>query len=294
MKNSQAPILDGRAEAEKIMKALKHKNMKARGKISLAVILVGNNSASKLYISLKEKKAQEIGVEFKKFLLPAGAGEKKIIALIQKLNRDKKITGLMLQLPLPKKFNTNKIISFISPTKDVDGLRYSQQIINNKQPTVAKTKLLDYQIIRLLTIPPTIQSILHLIKLPRQKLAGKKAVILCNSPEFAAPLKYLLEKKKIKVRVILKPRKSGYQIIRLSDYQIIISALGQKWFLKPTMIKKNAVVIDVGITRQNGKTFGDVHPDCFKKSKYISPVPGGIGPLTVAYLMKNLFQLAKK
>jgi len=270
MKNSQTLILDGRKEAEKIIRLLNYQIIRLSAHPTLAVILVGNNPASKLYVSLKEKKTTEIGAGFKKFLLPAGASEKKIIGLIQKLNRDKKVTGIMLQLPLPKKLNTNKIIKFISPKKDVDGL-----------------------LTNLKAVPPTIQSILHLIKMSKQKLAGKNAVILCNSSEFAEPLKILLTKnfKLKKIDVILKPRKSDYQIIRLLDYQIIISALGQKHFLKPNMIKKNAIVIDVGITRQNKKTFGDVDPKCFQKSKYISPVPGGVGPLTVAYLMKNLFKL---
>ncbi|MDD5290368.1 MAG: bifunctional 5,10-methylenetetrahydrofolate dehydrogenase/5,10-methenyltetrahydrofolate cyclohydrolase [Patescibacteria group bacterium] len=293
MKNSQTPILDGRAEAERIIKTLKHENIKTKSKITLAIVLVGNDAASKLYVSLKEKKAAEIGVKFQKFLLPASVSEKKIINLIQKLNRDKKVTGIMLQLPLPKRFNANKIISFISPAKDVDELSY---VI----PSEAMESLRSHQSLRSLgmtnnIIPPTIQSILHLIKMSEQKLSGKNAVILCNSSEFAKPLKFLLAKnfQLKKIDIILKPRKSSYQIIRLLDYQIIITALGQKHFLKPEMIKKDAIVIDVGISRIGKKTFGDVHPDCFQKSKFISPVPGGVGPLTIAYLMKNLFQLAK-
>ncbi len=279
MKKSQAPILDGKKEAEKIIKALKHKNIKAKGKVSLAVILVGNDKASKLYVSLKEKKAAEIGVGFKKFLLPAKVSEKKIIDLIQKLNRDKKVSGIMIQLPLPKKFNTNRIIKIINPVKDVDGLQFKTQNSINK--TQGKNVI----------IPPTTQSILHLIKLSRQKLANKKAIILANSTEFSTPLKFLL-KKQLKLKKVDVLLKTNYQIIKLSDYQIIISVFGKKWFLKPNMIKKDAIIIDVGITRKNARTFGDVHPDCFKKSKYISPVPGGVGPLTVAYLFKNLILLS--
>jgi methylenetetrahydrofolate dehydrogenase (NADP+)/methenyltetrahydrofolate cyclohydrolase len=140
-------------------------------------------------------------------------------------------------------------------------------------------------------IPPTIQSILHLIKMSRQKLADKKAVILCHSTEFAEPLKFLLSKNfQLKKIDVVKNPPTGYGL-RVTDYDSVVIALGQKHFLKPEMIKKDAIIIDVGITRQQGKTFGDVHPDCWQKSKYISPVPGGVGPLTVAYLMKNLFQL---
>jgi methylenetetrahydrofolate dehydrogenase (NADP+)/methenyltetrahydrofolate cyclohydrolase len=280
--NSTNNFMHGKEVAQTILNSLNIQIKNLPNKPCLAVILVGDDKASKLYISLKEKKAKEIGVKFQKFLLPANASEKKIIDLIKKLNTNKKITGIMLQLPLPKKFNANKIISFIARKKDVDGLR---------PPLLTKERA---GVRSLAVIPPTIQSILRLIKLSRQKLTNKNAVILCNSLEFAEPLKLLLEKKKIKVRIILKPNPKlliTYYLLPFAD--IIISALGKKHFIKPNMIKKNAVVIDVGITRQNKKTFGDVDPECFKKSKYISPVPGGVGPLTVAYLMKNLFELAK-
>jgi len=290
-------ILNGKFEAKKIIKTLKHKNIKAKNKISLAVVLIGNNPASQLYVSLKEKKAAEIGVGFKKFLLPATVSEKKVLNLIDKLNKDKKITGILVQLPLPKKFKTEKIIGAIDVKKDVDGflsssichpglnchrqffaVSESQERCRNK---FGMTKRI---------IPPTIAAILHLIKMSGQNLKNKKVIILANSQEFAEPLKFLLEKKKCQVAVKLKQEITDYKL-QITNYDFIIIALGKKHFLKPEMIKKNAVVIDVGISRIGKKIFGDVHPDCFKKSKYISPVPGGVGPLTVAYLFKNLLQL---
>ncbi|PIT89603.1 bifunctional methylenetetrahydrofolate dehydrogenase/methenyltetrahydrofolate cyclohydrolase [Candidatus Kuenenbacteria bacterium CG10_big_fil_rev_8_21_14_0_10_36_11] len=270
-------ILNGKFEAEKIIKALKHKNIKAKNKISLAVVLIGNNSASKLYVSLKEKKAAEIGVGFKKFLLPATVSEKKVLNLIDKLNKDKKITGILVQLPLPKKFNTEKIISAIDVKKDVDGFKTREH-----ENTRTREQI----------IPPTIQAILHLIKMTKINLAGKKAIILANSFEFAEPLTKELEKNKILVKIFVGAiHELPLQTAMLNVFDIIIIALGKKHFLKPEMIKKNAVIIDVGINRIGKKIFGDVHPDCFKKLKYISPVPGGVGPLTVAYLFKNLLQL---
>ena len=274
MSKSQV-ILNGKLEAEKIVKLLNGQIAKMKVKPGLAVILVGGNKASETYVKIKEKRADELGIYFEKYILSASVSEKKILDLIQKLNKSKKIHGIFVQLPLPKKFDTQKIIQSIKPKKDVDGFLLQKQ--KNK-----KTK----KHIRI--VPPTIAAVLHLIKISNKKLTEEKAIILANSLEFAEPLKKELEKKKIKVSIKIKPK-----FIRLLDYQIIIIALGKKHFLKPNMIKKDAIIIDVGITRQGGKIFGDVDPLCFKKSKYISPVPGGVGPLTVAFLLKNLVKLAK-
>lgn len=272
MKKSQALlILNGSFEAQKIIKALKHKIANKKSTIGLAAILIGNNSASQVYINIKEKRAKEIGVNFKKYLLPApkGVSEKIILELIKKLNQDKSVHGILVQLPLPKKFNAQKIIQEIDINKDVDGF-VSKKII-----------------------PPTIQAILHLIKLSKIKLKNKKAVILANSPEFAEPLVEELKNKKIKTQILLKSKIRNKKL-EIRNYDIIIIAFGKKHWLKSNMIKKDSIIIDVGINKikNSKKIFGDVHPDCFKKSKYISPVPGGVGPLTVAFLFKNLFTLA--
>ncbi|MBU4360589.1 bifunctional 5,10-methylenetetrahydrofolate dehydrogenase/5,10-methenyltetrahydrofolate cyclohydrolase [Patescibacteria group bacterium] len=272
MKKSQALlILNGSFEAQKIIKALKHKIANKKSTIGLAAILIGNNSASQVYINIKEKRAKEIGVNFKKYLLPApkGVSEKIILELIKKLNQDRSVHGILVQLPLPKKFNAQKIIQEIDINKDVDGF-VSKKII-----------------------PPTIQAILHLIKLSKIKLKNKKAVILANSPEFAEPLVEELKNKKIKTQILLKSKIRNKKL-EIRNYDIIIIAFGKKHWLKSNMIKKDSIIIDVGINKikNSKKIFGDVHPDCFKKSKYISPVPGGVGPLTVAFLFKNLFTLA--
>ena len=266
-------ILNGSEEARKIFKSLKYKTINQKSKISLATILIGNNPASEIYVNIKNKKAKELGINFKKYLLPGSVSQEKIINLINKLNHNKNIHGILVQLPLPKKFNKNsinEIIKKINIKKDVDGF-------------VSKK-----------TISPTIQAVIHLIKLSRIKLINKKAVILANSTEFAEPLKNKLKKKKIKVNIILKNKINDYGL-QITHYDLIIIALGKKHWLKPKMIKKDSIIIDVGINRlkNSSKIYGDVHPNCFKKSKYISPVPGGVGPLTVAFLFKNLVKLYK-
>lgn len=280
-KKSQEGILNGKVEAEKIIKFLKNKLTKSKVKPGLAVILVGQDKASGVYVNIKEKRAEELDVNFLKYHLAETSSEKKIIDLIKKLNQDEKIVGLMLQLPLPKKFNTNKILAAIDIKKDVDGLGNQQPPINNQK----STKI----------ISPTIQSILHLIKMSKMKLTNKKALILCHSQVFASSLEKELAKEKIKVLKCLCGSKHGpTSCSRLTiDADILIVALGKKWIIKEEMIKKNAVVIDVGINRLGHKIFGDVDPKCLAKTKYITPVPGGVGPLTVAYLFKNLWQLNK-
>ena len=261
-------MLNGSIEAQKIFKRIKNQ----KNKIGLAAVLVGNDPASKVYINIKNKTAKKLNINFKKYLLSSNTSEKKILNLINKLNNDKNIHGILVQLPLPKKFknSTNKIIKNININKDIDGF-------NNPK-----------------IIPPTIQAIIHLVKISKIKLANKKAVILANSHEFAEPQKKELIRKKIKTNILLKKdlRDKFYD---LRKFDIVVIAFGKRWWFKPDMIKKNSIIIDVGINRIKNckKIFGDVHPDCFKKSKYISPVPGGVGPLTVAFLFKNLLRLYK-
>lgn len=302
-KSQEKNIFNGKIEAEKIIRNLKDKSTKIVTNSGLAVILVGQNKASQVYVAIKEKRAKEIGVNFFKYHLPETVSEQKIINLIKKINQDKKITGLMVQLPLPKKLKTNKIIQEIDTKKDVDGLVYASCYHPELVSGSLKRCRNKFGMTKCV-IPPTIQSIIHLIKLSKQKLVNKKAVILCNSQEFVEPLRQELEKKKIKVDACLScgiPVEVGIQKKKILDSRswsgmtnkadIIIVALGKKHFIKPEMIKKNAIIIDVGINRVGKKIFGDVDPQCLAKTKYITPVPGGVGPLTVAYLFKNLLKL---
>ena len=259
-------ILNGKKEAKSLTKLLNNKITKP---LTLAVILVGNDSSSKVYVNIKEKKAKELGVNFRKYKLLASVSEKKIIELISKLNKDKKVNGIMVQLPLPKKFNTNKILESIDEKKDVDGLKEDSKFI-----------------------PPTMQAILHLIKTSKKDLENKNGIVLCNSEEFGEPLAKLIIKK-FKLKSVEIEHKNN--IKDLKKFDVIIVAKGKKNFIKPGMIKKNAVIIDVGINKniKTGKICGDVSQKCFEKSKYISPVPGGVGPLTVVFLYRNLLKIVK-
>jgi methylenetetrahydrofolate dehydrogenase (NADP+)/methenyltetrahydrofolate cyclohydrolase len=261
-------LLNGKTEAEKLNNKLQNKFAKLKTKPTLVAILVGKDKASDLYVSLKEKKATDLGIKFKKIFLQSTISKENLIKEIEKLNNNKKINGIILQLPLPAKFNQEQIISHITPTKDVDGF------VNNK------------------IINPNINSILHLIKISKKNFLNKKAIVFCNSKDFGNKLYTNLKSQKFKsIQVITKPKREDLN--KLENVDLIISAVGKKHFIKPEFIKKNSVIIDMGIIRDKGKTFGDVSPACLVKTKYISPVPGGVGPLTIHFLFKNLFKLLK-
>jgi len=261
-------LLNGKKIAKRIKKTLMTKIKRMKNKPGLAVILVGKNPNSLVYVKLKEKIAKEIGINFKKIILSAKISQKRLLKLINKLNKNKKINGIIIQLPLPKHFNTNKIIQEILPEKDIDGFH-------------PKTKF----------ISPTHQAILRLLKETKTNLKNKKAIIFVKNKIFAQPLEKLLRKRKIKTKIIYFKEKKYKNKIKKAD--ILIVALGKPKFIKEKMIKKNSIVIDVGYNRIKGKPIGDVDKKCYKKAKSISPVPGGVGPLTVIYLMKNVY-LAKK
>ncbi|MGC9048958.1 MAG: bifunctional 5,10-methylenetetrahydrofolate dehydrogenase/5,10-methenyltetrahydrofolate cyclohydrolase [Patescibacteria group bacterium] len=263
-------LLNGKKIAEKIKKQLKKQVGKMRQKPGLAVILVGKNPASEIYVKLKEMVSREIGINFKKFLFSSKINQEKIIKLIEKLNRDKKIHGIIIQLPLPKSLETNQIIQKIDPQKDVDGFVPGSKFIS-----------------------PTHQAILTLLKSTKINLKNKKTIILTKNQIFAQPLKNLLTKRRVKTDIWkTAPRWQDKTLYK--KYDIIIVALGKPHCLKPSMIKKNSIVIDVGYSRLNGKPVGDVDPKCARKTSFLSPVPGGVGPLTVIFLLKNVVQASKR
>jgi methylenetetrahydrofolate dehydrogenase (NADP+)/methenyltetrahydrofolate cyclohydrolase len=256
-------VLNGKNITKKLEVNLKRQIEKLNRPPCLAIILVGKNPASLIYVKLKEKKASVLGIKIKRFDFPSSTSQKNIIALIK--NLIKKTDGIIVQLPLPKHLNTNKIIETIPVELDVDGFRKNS-----------------------LFVSPTHQAILCLLKKNKIKLAGKKAIILANSFIFSQPLKKLLEKEKIKTEILINPSKQNF-----SQFDIIITALGKPYFIKPKMINKKNIIIDVGYNRVKGKPVGDVDPKCQKVATFVSPVPGGIGPLTIFFLLKNVYLSAK-
>ncbi len=273
-------LLEGKRISEKILKNLKNRIKKERLKPALAVILVGDDKASEIYVKLKGKAAKEAGIGFKLFKFKKAEKENKIIETVKKLNRDKKISGIIIQLPLPKKFKTQRIINSLDPRKDADGFHPK-----NVRKFVRYTGEIW---------PVFPHAIVRLIKSSRVKIENKKAVVLANSIRFGEVMKAALQNKGMRAQYILtKNLKNSAKDIRSAD--IVVSALGKPGLVAGAMIKNDAIIIDGGITKKDKKILGDVDAESVKKvASYLTPVPGGVGPVTIACLLENVYLAAKK
>lgn len=250
---------------------------------SLAVILVGNDAASEVYVSNKEKSAHAVGMNSLQFKMAADISEEELIAKIEELNADKKIHGILVQLPLPKHIDSKKVIRTIDHRKDVDGFH----VIN-----VGKLSVGEVDGDEAALVPCTPLGCVHLIKSTLgNNLAGLKALVVGSSNIVGRPLARLLMLESCTVTVANRSTKDLKAECLQAD--IVIAAAGVVGLIKADMVKKDAVVIDVGINRitlEDGKTrlVGDVDFDNVKNVvKAITPVPGGVGPMTIAYLLKN-------
>lgn len=271
-------IIDGRKIASVIRGQLKEKIAQDGLTPGLAVVLVGADPASHLYVKLKEKACEEVRIKFAKYLFFYNASQAEIIKKIQELNGQEEIDGIVVQLPLPQGINQDEVILAIDPKKDVDGFHPAnlKELLENKGEVV----------------PVLVQSILRLIASTKVELAGKIIVVLAKSETFSIPLKYLLEKEGAIV-LVRKPSDDFIQEANKADF--LITAVGQPQFIKAKMVKEGAVIIDAGINRtEEGKIVGDVDFEGVKdKAGFISPVPGGVGPVTVATLLENTYLAAK-
>jgi methylenetetrahydrofolate dehydrogenase (NADP+) / methenyltetrahydrofolate cyclohydrolase len=268
-------LIDGKILAEQIKDklALEISKLKSR-RPHLAIILAGSREDSQLYVSLKEREAKKLGIDTSLYKLTEFEGEKEILELINFLNKDTEIDGILVQLPLPAKFDTDQIISAIDPAKDVDGF------CPNHPSDVDS---------------PVFLATAECFKYCGLDLTDKKICLLYNSDIFGQDFQKFLEKLGAQVEII--PAKdidnNLSHITRSAD--ILISALGRPKFITAELIKDQAVLIDIGITKVDGKVVGDVDLESTKnKASYISPVPGGIGPLTIAFLFKNVLTVYRR
>ena len=273
-------LLKGKLIAEKILNNLKLE-IKRRGiKPGLAVVLIGDDKASRIYVNLKKKAARKVGVGFYIFKFGDKAEENKIIKKIKDLNADKKISGIIVQFPLPKKFNTQKIINAIDLKKDADG--FSAKGGGKISPVfpAAIVKLINQAF-------PKVQ--------PSEFLRlNLRSVIIANSEIFGRTIKSMLEEKNIAAEYFLY-KNIKKNIIKIKNADIIVSAIGIPKLIKGDMIKKGAIIIDGGITKKGKKVLGDADYKSVKNTAgWLSPVPGGVGPVTVACLFVNFFLIFKK
>ncbi len=292
MKKEIAQSIRGKELAEQILLPLREKIIKAEknGKRlpSFAVFMVGNDPASALYVRTKKKTAHKLGIIFHDYCCNS-KDEQELLESIDFLNKDDSVDGIIVQLPLPEGFNTDKVIKLIDPRKDVDGFHPDNLNSFNNKIVSADSRTLLGEIIA----PPTLKAVITLLDSTGGELEGKRAVIISRNEIFAEPLKNILSLRNIDASIMSFDNENLLEAVKESD--IIVSAVGEPNFLKGEMIKDDAIIIDVGTTLIDEKLFGDVDfKSCAEKASYISPVPGGVGPLTVAYLLENVVNAWEK
>lgn len=272
-----AQIIDGKAIAQQICNKLKNKISALNDSVPvLAVILVGDNEASRIYVRNKKKKAEETGIDCHIIELAPGIGENALLATIDELNADPHINGIIVQLPLPPHLDEQKIISRISPDKDVDGFTpYNSGLLSYNNPQTF--------------ISATPKGVLELLKTTGVDLVGMHAVVIGRSNIVGRPMAKLLLNNDCTVTITHSHTRNLKQITQSAD--IIVSACGQAKMIKSDWIKEGAIIIDVGINRIDGHLCGDVDFDNVKeKASFITPVPGGVGPMTIAMLLENTYE----
>lgn len=277
-----AEILDGKALAKKIRKELKVEveNLRKKGIIpKLAVIMVGDNSASQVYVRNKSKACLKAGIEFEEFLFEENISEEKLLDTIEMLNNDDKVHGILLQSPVPKHINIQKAFEKILPKKDVDGFN----AVNVGKLSIGQDAFISC----------TPFGIIKILEEYNIETEGKNAVILGRSNIVGKPMIQCMLNKNATVTVCHSKTKNIGEIIKNAD--ILIAAIGKPKFVTENMVKDGAVVIDVGINRlEDGSLCGDVDfENVSKKASFITPVPGGVGPMTIAMLIYNVVKAAK-
>ncbi|OGC14871.1 bifunctional methylenetetrahydrofolate dehydrogenase/methenyltetrahydrofolate cyclohydrolase [candidate division WOR-1 bacterium RIFOXYC2_FULL_37_10] len=276
-------IIDGKALGLSIREEIKQsvKELKLKGIIpKLVVVLVGNDSASQVYVRNKEKGCLDVGIESQTYNFPSNIKEKELIVLIEKLNSDKAVHGVLVQLPLPKEIDEKKVLSKILPEKDVDGFHIENigKLFRGETP---------------LFLPCTPRGIMELILSTGISLEGKEAVVVGRSNIVGKPMAMLLLDANCTVTVCHSRTKDLGMVVRRGD--VVVAAVGQARLISGDMIKQGAIVIDVGMNRIDGKLCGDVDFDSAKeKAAYITPVPGGVGPMTIAMLLKSVLESANR
>lgn len=270
-------LLDGKSLSAKIKDELKGNINSYVQTPILAVITIGDDAASEVYVKNKRKACEYVGMSFLHLDYASCVKEEVVIKKIKQLNKDKSINGIILQLPIPDNFNVSKIINTIDPSKDVDGLTNTQagKLIQNEK----------------CLMPCTPKGIMEILKEYKIELEGKHVVIVGRSILVGKPL--MLECINKNATVTLCHSKTRDLKSYTKDADILIVAAGKKYLIDKTMIKKGSIIIDVGINRENGKLFGDVNPNVEEVCGYLTPVPGGVGPMTVAMLLKNTFEAYK-
>jgi methylenetetrahydrofolate dehydrogenase (NADP+)/methenyltetrahydrofolate cyclohydrolase len=277
-----AKILDGKAVSQRIRNELKVEvaSLKQKGtNVGLAVVIVGDDPASRVYVNSKKRACEEIGIYSEEYALPAETSQEELLSLVEKLNAKNDINGILVQLPLPKHIDEETVLNTILPSKDVDAFH---------PVNVGKIMIGNFDF-----LPCTPAGVMELIAESGIDVAGKECVVVGRSNIVGKPQAMLLLHKHGTVTICHSRTKDLAEVIRRAD--IVVAAVGRAEMITGDMIKEGAVVIDVGMNRlENGKLVGDVNfAECAEKAAAITPVPGGVGPMTIAMLMKNTVKAAQ-
>lgn len=271
-------ILDGKKLRDELLVQYKEKIKEEKLNITLAIILVGNNEASKLYIKNKEKYCIEVGIKVDKYLLDEDTSEEVLINLIKDLNEDEKITGIILQSPVPNGIDFDKCSGMILPSKDVDGF--------------TKDNVYNLYLNKKSILPCTVKGIIKLLEYYNIEINGKNVAIIGRGNIVGKPLAMALENRNATVSLLHSKTKDLKMFTK--DADIVVVACGIPKLLKKEMIKEGSVVIDVGISRVDGKIVGDIDFDNIKDiALFVTPNPGGIGPMTIAMIIDNLIEMGE-
>ena len=276
---SPARVLDGKGCAESIKQEIASRVTKLSNKPGLGTILVGDDPGSHSYVNGKHRDCAQVGINSIRVDLPASASKADVLHAIADLNAAKECTGYIVQLPLPELIDTNEILEAIDPSKDADGLHpinLGRLVLNQEAPR-----------------PCTPSGIIELLKRNQISLAGKDVVVIGRGTTVGRPLALMLSSKELNATVttVHTGSKNMAQHIRQAD--VVVAAIGKAHFLTADQIKPGAVVIDVGITRTAAGLQGDVHPDVLQIAAAVSPMPGGVGPMTRAMLLRNIVEIAE-
>lgn len=275
-------IIDGKAVSAQVKERirLETEQLKKNGvEVGLAVVIVGDDPASKVYVRNKKLACETVGFNSYEYALPAETTEEELLSLVEQLNNDDKVNGILVQLPLPSHLDDKVIINNILPEKDVDAFH---------PVNVGKIMIGDYNF-----LPCTPAGVMELIASTGTDVAGKECVVIGRSNIVGKPQAMLLLHKNGTVTICHSKTKNLKEVCSKAD--ILVAAVGRAKMITSDYIKEGAVVIDVGMNRdENGKLCGDVDfEDCKEKAGYITPVPGGVGPMTIAMLMQNTLTAAK-
>ena len=274
-----AVIMDGKKLAKQTKDHIAAQIKQSNKKLGLGTILVGDDPGSLAYVEGKHSDCAEVGINSIRVNLPKTASEQEIIKAVNDLNNNPECTGFIVQLPLPKSVNTERVLLAIDPKKDADGLH----------PVNLGNLVLSANSI----IPCTPKAILVLLNEYKIKLSGSKVLIIGRGTTVGRPLSILLSQKPINATITLAHSATTNLMDLIKEADVIIAAIGRAHFIKPNMVKPGCTVVDVGITRENGKLLGDVDPVVAQVAAYFTPMPGGVGPMTRAMLLSNLLELAK-